>query len=450
MSGIGLGAACLALPGCASQPQRLTTEGEKPPNVLFILADDLGWADVGYHDSDIITPNLDGLAKDGVRLEQHYVQPMCTPTRTALLTGRYPSRYGEHAIKPCNEQVLPFGTLTLASALRSCGYDTGITGKWHLGSKPEWGPLKFGFERSYGCLAGGVGQYNHFYKKGPYSRTWHRNDRLVDEHGHSTDLISREAIGWIESVTEPFFIYVAFTAVHVPVEVPAEYVKLYEGKKFYDDPAEDESFKRYAAYATHMDHAIGQMVGALKRTARRKNTLIIFASDNGAIRRWAPSGKYPGTYQACPVLGSNLPYRGLKAQLYEGGIRVPAFANWPGRLKARTVDAPVHIVDWMPTLTRLTNCRIKQNLRWDGRDIWPLLTGELTKPEPRTLYWKFSGGAFAIRSGDWKLIVPGRDKEPQLYNITADPYEKQDLAKVHSNRVARLQAFLTEYTRDDL
>jgi len=141
---IGLGTVSLALPGCTSSSEQVTGKTEMPPNIIFILADDLGWADVGYHDSDIMTPNLDRLAKEGVRLQQHYVQPMCTPTRVALLTGRYPSRYGNHAVKPCNEQVLDFGTVTLASALKTIGYDTGITGKWHLGSKTEWGPLKYG------------------------------------------------------------------------------------------------------------------------------------------------------------------------------------------------------------------------------------------------------------------------------------------------------------------
>jgi arylsulfatase A-like enzyme len=432
------------------QSGRMAGGGGGPPNMLIIVADDLGWADVGYHGSDIMTANLDRLAKEGVKLEQHYVQPMCTPTRVGLLTGRYPSRYGDRAIKPSNEQVLPFGTVTLASALRSCGYDTGITGKWHLGSKPEWGPLKFGFNRSYGSLAGGVGQYNHLYKKGPYSRTWHRNDQFVDEQGHSTDLISREAVRWIEGSHGPFFIYVAFTAVHTPVEVPPEWIELYEGKKFYDDPAKDESFKRYAAYVTQMDCAIGRMVRALERSGRRDNTLIVFTSDNGSFPSWKPAGRYPGTYKACPVLGSNLPYRGYKAQLYEGGMRVPAFANWPGKLGPRAVESPVHVVDWMPTLMRLAGYEQEEDLQWDGRDIWPLLTGELTTPEPRTLYWKFRGGSFAIREGDWKLIMPGGDKGAELYDLAADPYEREDLAKIHPDRVARLKTLLAEYGKGDL
>ncbi|MHC4573955.1 MAG: sulfatase-like hydrolase/transferase [Planctomycetota bacterium] len=436
------------LPGCATEGPVETTKTKKP-NILLILADDLGWADVGFHGSNIMTPNLDRLAAEGVQLQQHYVQPMCTPTRVALLTGRYPSRFGDHAIKPCNTQVLEFGTPTLASELSSVGYDTGITGKWHLGSKPEWGPLKFGFNHSYGSLAGGVGQYNHLYKKGPYSRTWHRNDQLVDEEGHSTDLIAREAVRWIEAKREPFFIYVAFTAVHVPVEVPQQYMELYKGKEFYDDPAKDESFKFYAAYASHMDDTIGKMVEALNRTGQRGNTLIIFASDNGAIPRWRPRGSYPGTYKACPVMGSNLPFRGLKAQLYEGGIRVPTIVNRPGKLAPRKVDSPVHVVDWMPTLTRLAGYKPKQDLKWDGRNIWPLLTGEVTQPEPRTLYWKFTRGRSAVRHGDWKLIVDGKEKSVELYNLAEDPYEKHDLASERPEQVDKLEALLAEQRKLD-
>jgi arylsulfatase A-like enzyme len=447
----GLGAASLAFEGCAAPPEQVAADraNDKRPNILVILADDLGWADVGYHGSQIMTPNIDGLARDGVRFQQHYVQPMCTPTRVALLTGRYPSRYGDHAIKPDNEQVLPFGMPTLASELKRVGYDTGITGKWHLGSKPQWGPLKFGFNHSYGSLAGGVGQYNHLYKKGPYSRTWHRNDRLIEEEGHSTDLIAREAIRWIDSGRRPFFIYVAFTAVHAPIEVDEKWIKLYDGKKFYDDPADDESYKRYAAYTTHMDDAIGRIVAALERTGSRDNTLVVFASDNGSIPSWKPRGLYPGTYEACPVLGSNLPYRGRKATLYEGAIRVPAFANWPGRQKPNTVDKPVHVVDWMPTIMRLAGCKPQQDLKWDGQDIWPLLTGRVTDPERRTLYWKFSGGASAIRHGDWKLIVNEKEETSELYNLATDPYEKNDLAEKSPKQVAALKALLADQQKLD-
>ena len=197
------------------------------PNVLFILADDLGWGDLSCHGSEIRTPNIDRLMAQGIELGQHYVQPMCTPTRASFLTGRYPSRFGPHATVPSNRPVLPEGYQTLASVLRDGGYDTGLFGKWHLGSKPEFGPKQFGFNASYGSLAGGVDPYNHRYRYGEYSFTWHRNGERVDENGHVTDLLANEAIDWMESRTTPWFCYVPFTAVHVPVKAPQQWLDRY-------------------------------------------------------------------------------------------------------------------------------------------------------------------------------------------------------------------------------
>ena len=439
---LGLGSAALALSG------RAVAATESRPNILFIVADDMGWADVGFHGSKIKTPNIDRLCKEGVELTRHYVQPMCTPTRVALLTGRYPSRFGDQATKPCNTRVLPWGTETLAAALASIGYDTGLSGKWHLGSKGEWGPNKFGFKRSHGSLAGGCGPYNHFYKKGPYSRTWHRDGKLIDEEGHVTDLIGREVVGWINAKKQPWFYYVPFTAVHVPVKAPEKFTRMYQGRTYDKDPRKDESFKRYAAYATQMDHWIGRMLDALNTTGQRERTIVIFTSDNGSFPSWRPSGKYPGTHPPCPRLGSNLPYRGYKAQLHEGGILAPTCVNWPGKLKPGKVDAVMHVVDWMPTLTKLTGYKPKRDLKWDGMDVWPLIAGQIAKPPARTIYWKFLD-RFAIRHGDWKLIVRGRGKT-ELFNLAEDPYEKTNLAAGHSDRVAELKKLLAEARKVDV
>ncbi|MDH7568397.1 MAG: arylsulfatase [Armatimonadota bacterium] len=416
----------------------------KQPNFLVIVADDLGWADVGYHGARAATPHLDQLARDGVRLEQHYVQPMCTATRVALLTGRYPSRWGDHVLGAANEQAVPFGTVTLASALREVGYDTMLSGKWHLGSKPEWGPRRYGFNRSYGCLAGGIGQYDHRYKLGPYTHTWHRDEVLLEEEGHSTDLIAREAVRWLQTPRQrPFFLYVAFTAVHIPVEAPPEWVQRYAHVA---DPSE----RLYAAYTSHMDHAVGQLIEALERTGHRRDTLVLFTSDNGAPRGgWDPANdRYPGTYPKMTKLGSNLPLRGHKSQVYEGGIRVPALAHWPGVLPAGSVlNAPLHAVDWMPTLTRLAGAHPQGDLKWDGRDVWSLLRGEETAP-PRTLYWKFQRGTFALRQGEWKLVTAaGRPDE--LYHLAEDPNETTDLAGREPQRVAALRKVLEEQRRLD-
>src|SRR5262245_44439441 len=174
-------------------------------NIVFIIADDLGWADVAFHGGNAPTPNLDKLASSGLELTQHYVAPVCSPTRTGLMTGRFWSRFG--VSNPQNERALPWDTATLPRALKQSGYETCLTGKWHLGSKPEWGPNHFGFDHSYGSLAGGVGPWNHFYKEGPFSTTWHRNEKLLVENGHVTDLIANEAIQWMAKRKDaPFFL----------------------------------------------------------------------------------------------------------------------------------------------------------------------------------------------------------------------------------------------------
>jgi len=406
------------------------------PNILFLIADDLGWADVAWHGSDIDTPHLDRLARGGVILDQHYVTPMCSSTRACLLSGRYSTRFGLDGAT--NSRVFPFGMTTLAAALQSLGYDTGLTGKWHLGSTPEWGPQHFGFTRSYGSFAGGVDQYSHLYKRGPFQKTWQRNHQYVEEEGHATDLIVREAIRWIEAAPErrkPWYIQVAFTAVHVPIQEPGEWIEPYA------DRIENESRRRFAACATHMDQTIGEMIVALDRTGQRENTLIVFTSDNGGSGPWKPSGKYPGQYEPCPVLGINEPLRGRKGTVYEGGIRVPAFVCWPEKLPCGvTMRHPVHIVDWMPTLLRLTGCETNaEGFKFDGRDIWPLLTGEQTDPQPRTLYFK-RGSSAALRLGDWKLVASGANR--QLFDLASDPNEENDLANKCPDELTELSALL--------
>ena len=403
------------------------------PNILYILADDLGWADVSFHGSEIRTPAIDALAVDGVELTQHYVCPMCTPTRASLLTGRYPGRFGPHATVPSNAPVLPDGYHTLATVLREAGYDTGLFGKWHLGSGSRYGPNQFGFNTGYGSLAGGIDPFNHRYKRGEFSVTWRRNGDLVEEPGHVTDLIVREAREWIESRDRPWFGYVPFTAVHVPVKPTDEWLAQYADETFDDDPLKDASFKKYAAYTSHMDHGIGLLLESLERTGQRDNTLIVFASDNGAINDCAlhSTDQYPGQQEAYPRLGSNAPFRGVKAQLYEGGVRTPTIVNWRGRLAAGQVDQPVQVADWMPTFTSLTGAKPELDPKWDGQDIWPLIAGDPPEPSERGLFWNFHGGdALGMRHGDWKLIVRTVDgaEHRELFNIADDPTEQHELA----------------------
>jgi arylsulfatase A-like enzyme len=411
------------------------------PNFLIFLADDLGWNDVGFHGSKIKTPNLDRLAAEGLMLEQHYVAPLCSPTRTGLMTGRFWSRFG--VTNPQNEQALPFGTETIASALKSVGYQTALFGKWHLGSLPEQGPNKFGFDRSYGSLAGGVGPYDHHYKKGPFTQTWHRDCKLVEEEGHVTDLIAREAVNWVKTLNDrPFLLYVPFTAVHIPIDEPKEWL---DKNPQFDDP----DMRRYAACATHMDAAVGRILDALRAAGRLDQTLVLFFSDNGgSIGVRNDDLKYPGTYPPGRTTASNTPLRGQKGQLYEGGIRTPAIAWWPKRLKPGKVNVPLHITDWMPTLTRLAGYQPKRNLKWDGQDVWPVLSGDAEQLEARVLYWLGPGRkASAIRLGDWKLIVTG-DKQ-ELFNIATDPEEKENVAGTQPEQLTELTKLLARHAARD-
>lgn len=437
---IGFSVASMTVSGLAFQACGLPES--KQPNIIFILADDLGWADVGYHGSKIKTPNIDKLANNGVRFEQHYVAPTCTPTRVGFISGRYPSRFGVTA--PAYGKIFDDDTVTLASSLCEDGYHTSISGKWHMGSPPEYTPLKYGFDTSYGYFHGQIDPYTHLYKTGV--RSWHRNDQFLDEEGHATDLITDEAVRIIESRSEkPFFLYVAYSVPHYPLDEPDEWTVMYGN--YFDEP----SRRWYAGSVTHMDDGIGRIVEALKNTNQRKNTLLVFVSDNGGQKSWHSSEQYHGRYADKPhtVLGDNRPLRGWKGQVYEGGIRVPALANWPGTLEKAEVNAPIHIVDWMPTFCHLVGCSLDENeLNLDGMNVCPLIEGNTTRPEPRTMYWK-TPHSTAIREGDWKLIIGEDSSEPELYNLADDPYENHDLSKQYLNRVEDLKLLLDEHRKYD-
>ena len=412
------------------------------PNILLIVADDMGWADVGYHNSEIKTPHINQLAKDGVELDQFYVAPMCTPTRVALLTGRYWSRFGNTT--PSNTRVLPWNTWTLAQALKDVGYTTHISGKWHLGSKPEWGPLQFGFDQSHGSLAGGVNPINHLYKHGPYSKTWHRNDKLIEEEGHVTDLIEKETVKFIRSKKEkPFFIYVPFTAVHTPFDEPDQWLK--SASQVHRDR------QQYVACAQHMDHAIGQMIEALKATNQFEDTLILFFSDNGGTSG-DDSSRYPDTVAKGKIKGLNTPLRGWKTEVYEGGILVPALIHWHKQLKPAKVTTPLHVIDVMPTLCELLNITPPPNTKWDGVNILPTLEGKSQScVQDRELYWQgVKRSSAAIRKDNWKLVVHrGQNPRTELFNLAKDPNEKQNLATKHPQKVEALQLVLSAQEKLD-
>ncbi len=406
---------------------------DRPPNVLVVVADDLGWRDVGWHDSEIRTPNLDRLAKDAVRLERHYVCPTCSPTRAGLLTGRNPSRFDIHGpIGDRSTQALPKDAMTLARILKSRGYSTSLVGKWHLGLRPEVGPRQYGFDRTYGFFHGQIDQYTHRYKNG--DRSWHRDDAFVDEEGHATDLLADEAVKVVEAPRKgPFFLWVAFSVPHYPVQEEDRWLAPYK------DSIADPSRRLYAASVSHMDAAVGRIAEALKKSGQLENTLFLFTSDNGGQKDHASRTDYGGKHGPYPTLGDNRPLRGWKTELYEGGVRVPAFVSWPGRLAPAEVRKAVSYLDWVPTIARLAGAEPRAEWKLEGRDVWPLLAGKGPPPPAPLLYWNI-GTAEAVLSGDWKLIASRRPGVPaELYNLADDPAEKVNLAESNPRKVEELR-----------
>lgn len=433
---------------CSLLPSSDASAADKP-NILLIVADDLGWSDVGWHGGFGKTPVMDKLVREGVELDQHYVQPVCTPTRTALMSGRYPGRFGPQAMAPSNLRAMPLGTVTLASALKSAGYNTHQTGKWHLGARPEWIPNNYGFDTSYGTLTGAADPWTHKYRKGsPYEDTWHRDGKLFYEEGNATELVAAEALKHIEAKKGPWFVYVPFHAVHTPVDAPDEYRKLYAGVAFHADPKKQDSRLRMAAMVSQIDAKIGQFIAALDKTGQRENTLVIFTSDNGGIESLA--NNYVGKVPHSPLNSENDPLRGQKNTLYEGGTRVCAFASWPGTLKQQKYSRPMHAVDWFPTIAEVVGYKPDSGLKWDGISQWPALTGSpAASAEPRMIYIA-KREERSLRLGDWKLIQPARKGALELYNIGTDPYEKTNLAASETARVEELRQLLdAEHAKDN-
>jgi len=449
------------------------------PNVIVIISDDQGWADIGYNNPRVYTPNLDRLAATGITFVNHYVMPQCTPTRVATLTGRFPSRFGGPAMSASNQPAIPKGTPTLANMFTDSGYDTFLCGKWHLGSTPEFGPNHFGFQSSYGSLAGAIGMYDHRYRKGKFAETWHRDHQLIDgwENGvHATDLVSAEAIRYIGKKHEkPFFMYLAFHAVHTPLDERGKFVdqptqldpnhpnrwKNEDQIQWFNDPAgkiqsEPDPEKRLLlAAANHLDYAIGQVIQALDQSGQRENTLILFSSDNGPQGSWGGQA-YPDDLKLTDF-NQPLPIKGMKLDVWEGGIHVPAFANWKGKIPSKKVEDPVHIVDWFPTLAKVIGYQPETNLLLDGVDLTPVLLRDQAIAK-RDLYWTWGWqiNRWALRSGDWKIVKygqgePAKPSQWQLFNLTADPKEANDLAAEKTEILASLhQDFLEQRKKDRL
>ena len=429
-------------------PATLTMADEpaQKPNIVFCLIDDLGYADCGFNGGDEIrTPNIDKLAHSGAILESHYVQPVCSPTRAALMTGRYATRTGVYTIvRPKAQWGLPLQERTLANALHDAGYETAITGKWHLGEfDPAYVPTSRGFDHQYGHYFGAIDYFTHL-RDGSYD--WYRDDKELREEGYSTHLIAKEACRLItaKDKTKPIFLYVPFNGVHSPMQVPDSYLQPYPGMS---GPRQ-----KLAGMLAAVDEAIGQIVESLETAGLRENTLIVFSSDNGG-----------------PRPGKNTPLRDFKGSIYEGGVRGCAFANWPGKIPAgQRITEPMHVIDWYPTLVKLAEGSLDQKLPIDGMDVWPMLTTQAASPHNAILSVQSPTKA-AVRMGDWKLIsqapsvnapakaaraktrVKNRQQGAetiQLYTLATDIGEATNLAEKDPERVATMKAMLDVLLKD--
>jgi arylsulfatase A-like enzyme len=401
--------------------------GEAPPHIVAFLSDDVKWGHVGFQGGDATTPHLDRLAEEGVVLENFYVQPACTPTRASFLTGRYPFRTGS-VVRFSKTGGMLEDERTLADALREAGYYTAIVGKWHLGNwEKRFLPMQRGFDFQYGSYDGVLDYYTR--KRGK-RYDWHRNEQPMREEGYVTDLLGAEAVRVIENrpADRPLFLYVPFTAVHPPLSAPQEIVDSYLPRYANLDPSVAARNATLDAMLEIMDANIGRILQALEREGMRENTLVLFFNDNGG-----------------PGMQGNPPLRGGKSTYWEGGLRVPALVNWPGRLKPGRVSGLMHAVDWFPTLVKLGGGSLEQPLPLDGLDMWPTLArGE---PSPRT---ELVHSLEVLRQGDWKFISADAtyhrwkaDKE-QLYNLADDPHESTNLAAAETEIANRMKARLAE------
>lgn len=415
-------------------PAAMGFAAEDRPNIVLVVADDLGWKDVGFHGSDIKTPSLDNLAEGGVRLEQFYAQPMCTPTRAALMTGRYPFRYGLQTavISASHTYGLPTDEWLLPQALQEAGYRTAIIGKWHLGhADRKYWPRQRGFDYQYGPL---IGEIDYFTHEAEGVVDWYRDNQRVREEGYSTDLLGNDAVRFIEQQTSttPFFLYLTFNAAHTPYQATQEYLDRYQH-------IADPSRRAYAASITAMDAQIGRVVAVLDQKKLRENTLIVFLSDNGGTRNAMFTGAIADVSKIT-IPCDNGPYREGKGTLYEGGTRVVAFANWPGHLKpGTTVDGLLHAVDLYPTFVDLAQGALDKSKPLDGVDQWSTISDGAASPRHEIVY-NIEPFRAAVRDGEWKLVW--RTMLPsvvELFNLAADPSEKQNVAAAHPEKVTALQ-----------
>jgi arylsulfatase A-like enzyme len=413
---------------CAAESAPTDTK----PNIILIVADDLGWGDLGYLGGQPRTPNLDRLAKEGVQLSQFHTFPVCTPSRAALLTGRSPLRFGLawSPLPPWSSAGLPIDEKTLADSLSAEGYRTVAIGKWHLGHQlAQHHPNRRGFDDFYGFLNGSVDYFQHRTRTGGHD--WQRNGKSLTVEGYATGLLAKESERVIQShdFAQPIFLYLPFGAPHQPLQAPPESVAAYA---HIGDPAR----QIYCAMVTEMDQAIARVLAALVDRGQLENSLVVFISDNGAALNQG---------------GNNGDLRGGKASVFEGGLRVPATLYWPGHLAAGShFESFTSIMDLAPTLMAVAGNPLDAG-QVDGRNLWPILThtGSLDDPSAAFVSCIPNRTQWALYSGDWKYIrrlsLPGGKVREWLFRFADDPQEKFDLAKSEPERLVKMRAELATW-----
>ena len=402
----------------------------RKPNVIFILVDDMGYADLSsFGSKDIRTPNIDRLAKEGVKLTQAYSNgPVCTPTRAAFITGRYQQRVGlEWAIGPGGKEPgLPVEETSIARMLKNNGYATALMGKWHLGYKPEFSPLAHGFDEFFGILSGNVDHYSHKENNGEHDLRDQDKETFVE--GFLTDHLARRSVDFVRRQKEkPFFLYLAFNAVHWPFQRPNRPDMVRTRETWFEGTRAD-----YIEMMQSVDAAVGQVLDTLDQQGLAKDTLVIFNSDNGGER-----------------LSDNRPYFNTKGTLWEGGIHVPGLARWPAALpKGKVSNQTAITMDW--TATILAAAGVKPERQLDGINLLPILQSKQPEQE-RTLCWRIDRAGFrqqAIRSGKWKLVTQPTSVGLLLFDLESDPAERHNLFYEQQNKVNELRAKLQDWDKE--
>jgi arylsulfatase A-like enzyme len=405
------------------------------PNIVLVIMDDVGYGDYGsYGAPDIKTPNIDRLARDGVKFTDFYAAPTCTPTRAALISGRYQQRVALEAplpSPPAGGRGLPATGRSLPQLMKNGGYATGLVGKWHLGYRPEFQPNAHGFDYFFGFLSGLVDYYQHTDQTG--SHDLYENGKPVHVDGYMTDLITERSMKFIEqNAARPFFLEVAYNAAHWPFQVPDKPSVAPDNARFVQPNEENTSTRRdYAAILERADQGVGRIVETLQKLGLTRNTLVIFTNDNGG--EW---------------LSRNAPLYHRKDTLWEGGIRVPLIMKWPGRIPAGKTEPQVGIVmDLTATVLAAGGVTVPAEARLDGINLLPIVEGRSPRVE-RTLFFRITATRQqrAVRQGDWKLLLDAGDL--LLFNLRTDIGERTDVAKEHPEIARRLRPLLAEWEKD--